>query len=158
MAQEKLDPKIVIDATLRAAEILSGMGYQGKYGSVHLLSLNIQTNTLTAILHNMIAWQISQLDNKWTFHMKGGPTPDLTDSFGMGIQVKVTSNKHIKGNQVSPNEGFYIAVRYTREAYMVKINWILMGELYKGDWERPWGTQWAILKPEARARLAQVYP
>jgi hypothetical protein len=58
MVQKKLDSKTVIDATLRAAEILTGMGYHGKYGSVHLLRLNIQTNTLTAILHNMIAWQL----------------------------------------------------------------------------------------------------
>jgi hypothetical protein len=55
-AQQRLDPKTVIEATLRAAEMLTGMGYQGKYGSVHLLRLNIQTNTLTAILHNMVAW------------------------------------------------------------------------------------------------------
>jgi len=158
MVQQKLDSKIVIDATLRAAEVLTGMGYHGKYGSVHLLRLNIQTNTLTAILHNMIAWQISELDKKWTFHEKGGATPDLTDSSGIGIQIKATSNTHIKGNQVSPNEGFFIAVRYTREAYMIKINWILMGEIYKDDWNRPPGTQWAILKPEARKRLAQVYP
>ena len=158
MAQQGLNANVVKDATLRAAEILSGMGYHGKYGSVHLLRLNIQTNTLTAILHNMIAWQISKLDNSWTFHMRGGPTPDLTDSLGAGIQVKVTSNKYIKGNQVSPNEGYYIAVKYTREAYMIKVSWILMGELYRDDWERPPGTQWAILKPEAKARLVQVYP
>ena len=158
MVQQKLDSKIVIDAALRAAEILTGMGYQGKYGSVHLLRLNIQTNTLTAILHNMIAWQISELDKRWTFHEKGGATPDLTDSSGIGIQIKATSNTHIKGNQVSPNEGFFIAVKYMREAYMIKISWILMGELSKNDWRRPPGTQWAILKPEAKQRLMQVYP
>lgn len=61
-------------------------------------------NTLSAILHNMIAWQISQLDNRWTFHDKGDPTPDLTTPLGVGIQVKVTSNKHIKGNKVSAVE------------------------------------------------------
>jgi hypothetical protein len=158
MVRKKLSSKTVIAATLRAAEILTGMGYHGKYGSVHLLRLNIQTNTLTAILHNMIAWQLSELDDRWTFHAKGGPTPDLTDSLGMGIQVKVTSNTHIKGNQVSPNEGYYIAVKYTKEAYVMKIDWILMGEIYKDDWKRPLGTQWAILKPEAKARLMQVYP
>jgi len=156
--QHGLNPEIVKQAASRAAEILTGMGYHGKYGSVHLLRLNIQTNTLTAILHNMIAWQISQLDDRWTFHAKGGATPDLTDSFGRGIQVKATSNTHIKGNQVSPNEGYYIAVKYTREAYTIRIDWILMGELYEGDWERPAGTQWAILKPEAKARLQRIYP
>ena len=155
---ERLDSNIVRDAALRAAEILSGMGYHGKHGSIHLLRLNLQTNTLTAILHNMIAWQISELDNRWELHAKGGPTPDLTDSLGTGIQVKVTSNKHIKGNRVSANEGYYIAVKYTREAFSIKIDWILMGELYEDDWERPKGTQWAILKPEAKARMRGVYP
>lgn len=116
MVQQKLDSKTVIDATLRASEILSGMGYHGKYGSVHLLRLNIQTNTLTAILHNMIAWQISELDNSWTFHMKGGPTPDLTDSLGAGIQVKVTSNKHI-----------------IRKSSFTKRGLLYSGQIYKGS-------------------------
>jgi len=158
MAQYDLSPEVVKEAALRAAEMLAGMGYHGKYGSVHLLRLNIQTNTLTAILHNMVAWQISELDKRWTFHAKGGPTPDVTDAFGRGIQVKVTSNKHIKGNQVSPNEGYYIAVKYTKEAFNIRIDWILMGELYEDDWERPPGTQWAILKPRAKARLQRIYP
>lgn len=158
MARQKLDANVVREATLRAAEILSGMGYHGKHGSVHLLRLNLQTNTLTAILHNMVAWQISEMDSSWIFHMRGGATPDLTDVSGGGIQVKVTSNTYIKGNQISPNEGYYIAVKYTREAYEIKVNWILMGEIYQDDWKRPPGTQWAILKPEAKARLVQVYP
>lgn len=158
MVQQRLDTKTVIDATLRAAEILTGMGYHGTYGSVHLLRLNIQTNTITAILHNMIAWQIGQLDNRWTFHPKGGPTPDLTDSLGKGIQVKATSNTYIKGNQVSPNEGYYIAVKYTKKAFTIRIEWILIGELHEDDWKRPPGTQWAILKPEAKASLRSIYP
>lgn len=158
MEQQKLRADTVIEASLRAAEILTGMGYHGKYGSVHLLRLNVQTNTITAILHNMIAWQISELDKRWTFHERGGGTPDLTGPSGAAIQVKVTSNTHIKGNQVSPNEGFFVAVKYTRKDYTVNIEWILMGEIYKSDWNRPPGTQWAILKAAARQRLVQVYP
>jgi len=106
----------------------------------------------------MIAWQISELDGRWTFHAKGGPTPDLTGLSGAGVQVKVTSNKQIKGNQVSPNEGYYIAVKYTKEDFSIRIGWILMGELFKDDWERPPGTQWAILKPQAKDRLRRIYP
>jgi len=158
MEDYKLDPKIVIDAALAAAEMLTGMGYNGKYGSVHLLELEIQTNTLTAILHNMVAWQIAERDKRWTFHAKGGPTPDLTDSRGKGIEIKVTSDKYIKGNQVSLNTGYYVAVKYTREAFIVKINWILMGELKGDDWEKRPGTQWAILKREAKKRLESIYP
>jgi hypothetical protein len=158
MPKYKLNPKTVNEAVLRAAEILSGMGYQGKYGSVHLLRLNIQANTLTAILHNMIAWQISELDPRWKFYPKGGATPDLLDDSRHGIQIKATSNKFIKGNKVSPNEGYYIAVKYSRAEFTVQINEILMGELHRDDWERPAGTQWAILKPEAESRLRRIYP
>jgi len=143
---------------LRAAEILSGMGYMGRYGSVHLLKLNLQSNTVTAILHNMVAWQISQLDKGWAFKPKGGPTPDLTSAQGGGVQIKATSNRHIKGNKVSPNEGYYVAVKYSREAFSIKINEVLMGELKSDDWDRPEGTQWAILKPKAEARLCRIYP
>ncbi len=89
---------------------------------------------------------------------KGGATPDLTGAQGRGIQVKATSNSHIKGNRVSPNEGFYIAIKYSRVDFTVTIDWILMGELGKDDWVRPAGTQWAILKREAKARLQRIYP
>ncbi|HEX77064.1 MAG TPA: hypothetical protein G4O03_01435 [Dehalococcoidia bacterium] len=158
MARQGLDANIVRDAALRAAEILTGMGYHGKYGSVHLLRLNIQTNTLTAILHNMIAWQISELDNRWKFYPKGGSTPDLLNDYGQGIQIKATSNKFIKGNKVSANEGYYIVVKYSRAGFAVEISEILMGELHRDDWERPARTQWAILKPEAESRLRRIYP
>ena len=110
-----LKSEAVKEACLRAAEILSGMGYIGRHGSVHLLRLNLQSNTVTAILHNMVAWQISQLDKRWAFKPKGGPTPDLTNPQGEGVQVKATSDRFIKGNKVSPNEGYYIAVKYSRE-------------------------------------------
>gem|GEM_PF-3543573 len=33
-----------------------------------------------------------------------------------------------------------------------------MGELKKDDWERSPGSQWAILKPEAKGRLQKIYP
>jgi hypothetical protein len=143
-----LADKVIINAALRAAEILSGMGYNGRYGSIHLLHLRLQMNTVTAILHNLIAWQISQLDVRWTFFPKGGRTPDLVNATGDGIQIKATSNKHIKGNKVSPNEGYYITVKYEKsEQFQVRVNEILVGELRSDDWDRPPGTQWAILKP-----------
>jgi hypothetical protein len=53
-----LDPEQVKKACLDAADMISGMGYHGSHGSFHLLDLNLQANTVTAILHNMIAWQI----------------------------------------------------------------------------------------------------
>jgi len=58
----ELRDETVRKAVLRAADILSGMGYTGPHGSIHLLDLNLQSNTITSILHNMIAWQISKLD------------------------------------------------------------------------------------------------
>jgi hypothetical protein len=153
-----LASELVRKATLRAAEILTGMGYHGRYGSVHLLKLNLQTNTVTAILHNMIAWQISELNKEWTFKPKGGPTPDLMNSAGDGVQIKATSNRHIKGNKVSANEGYFVAVKYSRKDFHIKVNEILMGDLKREDWERPEGTQLAILKPEAEAKLRKIYP
>lgn len=153
-----LKDEVVREAALRAEEILSGMGYHGRFGSIHLLRLDLQANTITAILHNIVAWQISQLDSRWNFRPKGGPTPDLIDSEGNGIQIKATSNKYIKGNRVSPNEGFYIAVMYDRKQFEIEIREILAGELLITDWNRPSGTQWAILKPEAKKKLRRIYP
>ena len=67
-----LKPEVVKQTCLRAAEMLSGLGYTGSHGSVHLLRLKLQSNTVTAILHNMVAWQISRLDKRWVFKPKGG--------------------------------------------------------------------------------------
>ena len=149
---------MVKEAAFQAAEILEGMGYTGKHGSIHLLDLQLQANTVTAILHNMVAWQIAQKDKRWTFRPKGGATPDLTAKGGEGIQIKATSNTHIKGNKVSTNEGYFVAVKYKRTGYEIKINELLMGVLKSSDWIRPKGTQWAILKPGAEARLRKIYP
>jgi hypothetical protein len=61
----KLDPAVVRKAVFQATEILEGMGYIGKHGSIHLLDLQLQSNTVTAIPHNMVAWQIAKLDRRW---------------------------------------------------------------------------------------------
>jgi len=156
-----LSPDIVIRAAQEAAEIISGMGYTGPYGSIHLLDLDLQQNTVTAIFHNLVAWRISQLDPRWRFHPKGGSTPDLSTEMGIGIQIKATSNAKIKGNRVSRNEGYYIAVKYRRQQpplRAIAVTEILMGELREHDWERREGTQWAFLKPEAERRLRRIYP
>lgn len=158
MSTPKVDTDAILKASLAAAEIISGMGYTGTHGSIHLLKLNTQTNTITAILHNLIAWQISVLDTRWLFHPKGGGTPDLTNDAGQGIQVKVTSDQHIKGNRVSSGEGFYVTIGYTRDLYTVVIKWVLSGNLRPDDWNKPAGTQLAILSKEAKMRMKQLYP
>jgi len=153
-----IKPDIVRMAAERAAEILSGMGYQGRYGSVHLLRLNLQSNTVTAILHNLIGWQISEIDNQWTFKPKGGATSDLISSGGNEVQVKVTSNRYVKASKISPNEGYFIIVKYSRQNFHIRLDEILMGELKSDDWEGPERTQFAILKDAGEAKLQRVYP
>jgi hypothetical protein len=158
MPTHKLNNETAIKAALAAADIISGMGYIGTHGTIHLLEIDVQTNTITAILHNLVARQISKLDATWIFHPKGGGTPDLTDKDDMGIQIKVTSDKQVKGNAVSANEGHYVIVKYIRAEYTITIKWILAGQLHSDDWNKPAGTQLAILKKEAQLRLEQVYP
>jgi hypothetical protein len=155
-----LDPEQVKKACLDAADMISGMGYHGSHGSFHLLDLNLQANTVTAILHNMIAWQIGRIDPRWTFRPKGGGTPDLTSADGGGIQVKVTSDKKIKGNFVSSGSGYYVAVKFRRKAgsTAVEIAEILVGWLEHEDWDRREGTQWAMLTPAAESRMKRIYP
>ena len=155
-----LDPNTVKEACLRAADILSGMGYIGPYGSIHLLNLKLQRNTLTAIFHNIVAWQISELDKNWDFKPRGGRTPDLVyrGREDQGIQLKCTSNGTIKGNRVSRNKGYFVLVKYSLCDFRVKVEEILMGELDSADWDRPEGTQFAILKGDAEAKLCRIYP
>jgi len=83
----------------------------------------------------------------------------LLNNRGEGIQIKATSNKYIKGNKISPNEGYYIAVKYERkEPYEIVIREILAGRLSSYDWSRPEGTQSAFLKKEAAKKLMKIYP
>lgn len=159
----KLDDAVVRNACLRAAEMLSGIGYTGRFGAFHLLrDLNLQTNTVTAILHNMVAWQISQLDPRWTFHPKGGGTADLTCAEDGGcVQIKVTSGSRILGNRVSKGEGEYVGVLYgtrTTHSLSIEIVEILVGSLRSEDWDRKEGTQYAFLRPEAQAKMRRIYP
>src|SRR5690242_2088801 len=156
----ELDPDCIRKACLDAADMISGMGYHGPHGSFHLLDLQLQKNTVTAILHNMIAWQIGRIDSRWTFRPKGGATPDQTGDNGAGIQVKVTSDKKIKGNYVSAGDGYYVAVKYHRKPFStaVEILEILVGWLSRDDWDRREGTQWAMLTKTAEARMQRIYP
>lgn len=158
----ELDDEVVRQACLNAAEMLSGISYAGKFGSFHLLrDLNLQTNTVTAILHNIVAWQISRLDCRWVFRPKGGRTADLTCGNGGCIQIKTTSGSKILGNRVSKGAGQYIAVRYelsSNNLLAIDIKEILVGTLASDDWDRREGTQWAILKAEAQAKMRRIYP
>ena len=145
---DQVNDEVIREACVRAAEMLSGIGYTGRFGSFHLLrDLNLQTNTVTAILHNMVAWQISQLDPRWKFHPKGGDTADLTCDDGRCIQVKATSGKKILGNRVSRGAGEYIGVRYKPvqgDELAIHIQEVLVGSLTSEDWDRKEGTQWAV--------------
>jgi hypothetical protein len=100
-----------------------------------------------------------RIDPRWTFRPKGGGTPDLTSADGGGIQVKVTSDKKIKGNFVSSGSGYYVAVKYRRKAgsTAVEIAEILVGWLEHDDWDRREGTQWAMLTPKAESRMKRIY-
>lgn len=153
-----LDPEHVKKACLDAAAMISGMGYHGPQGSFHLLDLNLQSNTVTAILHNMIAWRLAQIDPRWTFRPKGGGTPDLTGEDGGGIQIKVTSDGKVKGNAVSAGSGYYVAVKYRRKlgTTTIEIVEILAGWLERDDWDRRIGTQWAMLSRDAEARMQRI--
>jgi hypothetical protein len=151
--------EIVKDAVLRAADILSGMGYTGPRGSIHLLDLNLQSNTITSILHNMVAWQISKLDPRWEFHPKGGRTADLTSADGAEIQIKTTSDEKIKGNYVSAGRGYYVCVKYRRkrgDEIGIEIREVMVGDLTPADWDKKAGTQLAILKREAEQRMRRI--
>ena len=82
----------------------------------------------------------------------------MTAENGEGVQIKATSNTHIKGNRVSTNEGYFVAVKYNRFGFEINFKEILMGGLKSSDWIRPKGTQWAILKPGSEERLRKIYP
>ena len=149
---------VVRQACLDASDILSGIGYTGPKGSIHLLQLKLQSNTVTSILHNMIGWQLAEHDKRWTFRPKGGGTPDLeTSDRSESLQIKVTSDGQVKANRISRNEGKFLIVKYSRIEYRIQIDNVLMGELHDEDWIRPENTQFAILKPEAETRLPCVY-
>ena len=156
-----IDPEIIRKAVFYARDVMQGMGYNGNHGSIHLMDLKLQTNTITSILHNLIGYQISRLSTVWTFHPRGGNTADLTDDrTGIGyskIQIKVTSDDKIKGNRISFNEGYFICVKYYREQYNVLIKQILAGEIMNDGWTRNEKTQLAILKPEAEKKLRKIW-
>ena len=80
---------------------------------------------------------------------------------GSCVQIKATSGSKILGNRVSKGTGQYVGVRYrsrSGEDLAIEIREILVGSLASEDWERKEGTQWAILKREAQAKMRKIYP
>lgn len=145
-------------AVFNAVDIMEGLGYTGKHGSIHLMRLGLQTNAITSIFHNLVAWQISKLDHTWKFHSKGGNTADLSDSItGDTIQIKTTSDNKIKGNRITKHNGYYICVKYRVEDYEIFIREILAGDLLDTDWTKSATTQFAFLTKQGESKLKRIF-
>jgi len=144
-------------AVFQASEMMQGLGYTGKNGSIHLMNLGLQTNAITSIFHNLIAWQIARIGHGWKFHPKGGGTPDLTHIDGASIQVKTTSDNKIKSNRITKHDGFYLCVKYRREGFEIWIKQILSGFLNDSDWSKSQKTQFAFLTEEGEKKLKKIF-
>lgn len=138
---------------------MQSIGYSGVLGSIHLMDLKLQTNTISAILHNLIGWQISKLSKeRWKFHPKGGNTADLTCK-DEKMQIKVSSDDAIKGNRITKNiqEWFWIIAKYHREGYTIYVRQILMGYLDSSAWITNDRTQFSFVSKEAESKLVNVW-
>lgn len=159
-----IDAKLVRNSVFNAASVMQSIGYSGSLGSIHLMDLKLQTNTISAILHNLIGWQISKLSKeKWKFHPKGGNTADLTLSSRNGsvmmIQLKVTSDDRIKGNRITKNmqDWYWVIAKYQKEGYTIYVREILMGQLGADAWTSNDKTQFSFVTKEAESRLVKVW-
>jgi hypothetical protein len=156
---ELISNTIIKNAVFSAGDIIEGMGYTGKYGSIHLMDLRLQTNAIASIFHNLIAWRISKLTkNEWVLHHKGGGTADLTNPLlSKEIQIKTSSDDRIKGNKISKNQGHYICVKYRVEGFELFIKSILKGDLRSEDWTTSDKTQFAFLNKASELKLESVF-
>jgi hypothetical protein len=157
---------VIVVAAMEAAEILSGFSYSGlPCGEIRLIrdatrrnvKGKLQTNTVSAMLHNLIAWRINKNDPSWEFLPKGGATPDLKRG-GDEVQVKVTSTKTPMGNKVSKGAGQFILVLYRLEEGDVRIRRIHVGDLLADDWKAGGGnTQFVTLTRDALKKMPCIY-
>jgi len=134
----QLDPEIVRQAALRAADMLSGMGYLEDYGGRYLLSVSPRRSKLTTALQSLTAWEITKLDPRWSVCKASGIRPFLVSVDGSAAQLRVTSSKRRPVHKIMALAGIYIVVRYSAAVAegktTVNINEIRMGDVGPGDW------------------------
>jgi hypothetical protein len=130
----ELDDEVVRQAALRAADMLSGMGYLQNDASRHTL----RRRTLTTALQRLIAWQITELDPRWSVRKAGSIRPFLLGADGRAVQLRVTSSKRRLVHKIMALAGTYVVVRYSLtpigQRTAVDIAEIRMADIGPDDW------------------------
>jgi len=144
-------------SVLAAIEVFNGI--RSKDGTISLVNLKLQTNTLAGILHNLIGREIGRRSDYWRFIPSGAAGGDLEGKKGEPLELKTSSDLQVKGNQVSHNNRYYLVSHFVvyPKQNRIAVVWIRGGRLDAKDWRRPKGTQWAFVTREGEAKLKTIW-
>lgn len=128
-------------------------------GKISLVNLDLQTNTIAGILHNLIGKKISARNDYWRFIHSGAAGGDLVGKNNEPLELKTSSSLEVKGNQVSHNQRYYLVTHFVVYPALDRlvVVWIRGGLLEPDDWRRPKGTQWAFLNKKGNAKLKTIW-
>jgi len=145
------------DAVKAAVETFNG--FRSKDGTMSLLDLSLQKNTVAGILHNLIGKELAKRAPYWTFKESGATGGDLIGQKGESLDLKTSSGLDVKGNQVSRDFRYYLVVHFLLrpEKDELVVVWVRAGQLGPGDWRRPKGTQWAFLTEAGATKLKTLW-
>jgi hypothetical protein len=147
-----------VQAAVRAA-VETFNGFRCKEGTMSLLDLSLQKNTVAGILHNLIGKELAKRAPYWTFKESGAVGADLIGEKDEPLDLKTSSGLDVKGNQVSRDIRYYLVVHFVLrpERDELVVVWVRAGQLEPGDWRRPKGTQWAFLTETGAGKLRTLW-
>jgi hypothetical protein len=145
------------EAVKAAVELFNG--FRSKNGTMSLLDLSLQKNTIAGILHNLIGKEVAKRATYWTFKESGATGGDLIGEKGESLDLKTSSGLDVKGNQVSRDFRYYLVIHFVLrpEKDELAVLWVRAGQLGPGDWRRPKGTQWAFLTEAGATKLKTLW-
>ncbi|GEM_PF-1968170 len=154
-----LSSKTINQAVIDAVSSVNNSRLQIRNRRIPLLGLGLQSNTICAIIHNLVAKRISELNPKWTFRPHGGAGGDLGGPRNIEVEIKTTTDKRIKGNRVTFKPGYSICVFLTKPSQNtpLEIKEVRCGFLQRRDWTSGGQkTQFSFVKGSALSRLRKV--
>ncbi|HRY29398.1 MAG TPA: hypothetical protein P5079_05090 [Elusimicrobiota bacterium] len=126
---------------------------------IPLLDLKLQSNTICAVVHNLLARGISELNNAWQLREKGSAGGDLGGPENIEVEIKTTTDRRIKGNRIKLKTGYFICLFLSKPAPEgLTLREVRCGYVQRQDWHVMPKTQFAYIKPEVIQMMDRVFP
>ncbi|HOW28850.1 MAG TPA: hypothetical protein PK876_10180 [Elusimicrobiota bacterium] len=150
----------IVQAAREAVRVINESSVDYLSRRIPFLSLKLQSNTICAILHNLVARGISELEPGWQLRESGAAGGDLGGPENIEVEIKTSTDKKIKGNRIKLKTGYFICLFVSKPKHdePLALREVRCGYIQRRDWTVQPKTQFAFINPATVSALTQLYP